>query len=185
MLPTPPCKAWPGSTTRNPTTKPPAPPSCDACARPQTSNPVGALEERGCGGQAAAGLGPAGRAFQFGGHRFVGPGRGVGQMPRPPIGVGVRIGRHGQCLVRCPPVNSGGRLVDRGADQGMTEPDRAAELGQSGRLGPRGVGGRRAEEATTWVRGLIRSVSNSGRQGRTGTCCHPNLHSGPIRTELN
>jgi hypothetical protein len=30
-----------------------------------------------------------------------GRGRGVGQMPRPPVRIGVRVGRLGQCPVRC------------------------------------------------------------------------------------
>ena len=86
-------------------------------------------------------LRPAGRALQLGGHRLVRPRRGVGQMPRPPVSIGVRIGRLGQGPVRCPPVTGGGRLVDRGADQGMAEVHPGAELDQSSSLGRRcGVG---------------------------------------------
>jgi hypothetical protein len=110
-----------------------------------------ALEERGRGGQTPACLRPAGRAFQFGGHRLVWPGRGAGQMPGPPVSVGVRIGRLGQSPVRRPPVGCGGRPVDRGARQRMAEVHRGAELDQSRGLGRRrGVGrGRRASIGAT------------------------------------
>ena len=45
------------------------------------------LEERGCRGQAAARLGPAGRAFQLGGDVLVRPGRGLGPVPGAPVGI--------------------------------------------------------------------------------------------------
>jgi hypothetical protein len=56
-------------------------------------------------------------------------------MPRPAIGIGVRIGvrigRLGQGPMRRPPVTGGGRLIDSGADQWVAKAHAAAEFDQS------------------------------------------------------
>jgi hypothetical protein len=53
---------------------------------------VRALQEGRSGGQPAACLRAAGRALELGGDRLVGTGGGGCQMPRPAIGIGVRVG---------------------------------------------------------------------------------------------
>ena len=54
------------------------------------------LQERGRGRDAAAALCAVGRALELVGHRLVGPRGSVGAMPRPAIGIDLRIGRLGQ-----------------------------------------------------------------------------------------
>ena len=96
------------------------------------------LEEGGRRRYATAALCPIGRAFQLAGHRLVGAERRLGAMPRPAVGVGVRIGHLGQRAMYLLPLLPRGRAVGRGARQRMTEPHPGAELDQPVRLGRRG-----------------------------------------------
>ena len=95
------------------------------------------LQERGRRRDAAAGLGPAGRALELGGDRLVGSRRRVGAMPRPAVGVELRVGRLGQRAVHLRRSPRRRRAVGRRAHQRMPEPHPCAELDQPRRLGRR------------------------------------------------
>ena len=84
--------------------------------RLRTVSPVASSSnQRGGRCQSATRLRPPGRALQLGGNRLVWSLRRVGAMPGPPVGIDLRIGGLGQCVMCCPPVTRGGCLVDRGA----------------------------------------------------------------------
>ena len=88
------------------------------------------FEERRGRGHSAAGLRPAGRAFELGGDVLVRPGRGLGPVPGPAIRIGLRVSRLGQRRVQLLPVGQRRRPVGRRARQRMPEPHPAAELDQ-------------------------------------------------------
>ena len=56
--------------------------------------------------------------------------RRVSAMPRPTIGIGIRIGRLGQRPMRVSPLGRGRRPVDRGSHQWMPEADTGSDLDQ-------------------------------------------------------
>ena len=91
-----------------------------------------ALQERGRRGQAAAGLGPAGRTLQLGGDVLVGPGRGLGPVPGPAVGIDLQIGDLGQRTVHGLPVPQRRGPVGRRPHQRVPEPHVGAELDQAG-----------------------------------------------------
>ncbi len=66
--------------------------------------------------------GTAGRVDELLGHRLVGPGRRVGVVPGPAVGVGLRIGRRRQRLVHGSPVVGGGGAIGGRTHQRMPEP---------------------------------------------------------------
>ena len=90
----------------------------------------GALQERGRGSDAAAGLRPAGRAFELGGNLLVRPRGGAGAVPGPPVRVGLGGGGLGQGTVHAVPVVRGGRAIGGGPDQRVRELDPPAQLQQ-------------------------------------------------------
>jgi hypothetical protein len=67
----------------------------------------GSLQERGCCGDAAAGLRAAGRAFEFGGDLLIGSRGGAGPVPGPPVRVGLGDGGIGQSAMHAVPVVRG------------------------------------------------------------------------------
>ena len=71
----------------------------------------GPLQKRCRRGDSAPPLCPACRSFQLRGHRIVGPGGGVGGVPCPAVGVGLRIGRVGQRPMDCPAFGQIGRAI--------------------------------------------------------------------------
>ena len=78
-----------------------------------------ALQEGGRRGQPAARLGPARRALQLRSDVLIGPRRRLRAVPGPAIGIGLRIGRVGQCLVRGPPFGRRRAPVHRRPHQRM------------------------------------------------------------------
>ena len=89
-----------------------------------------ARQERRSRGRAAAGLRPVGRALELGGHLLVDTHRRVSAMPRPTIGIDLRIGRLRQRPMRSSPLGRGRRPVHRGSHQWMPEPDAGSDLDQ-------------------------------------------------------
>ena len=87
-----------------------------------------ARQERRSRGGAPTGPGPVGRALQLGGHRLVNTHRRVSTMPRPAIGIGIRIGRLRQRPMRISPLGRGRRPVHRGSHQRMPEADTGSDL---------------------------------------------------------
>ena len=65
------------------------------------------FQERGGGGQAAAGLRPPGGLFQFGGDLLVRLGRRFGQVPGPPVRVSAGVADRGQGGMRMAPAAAG------------------------------------------------------------------------------
>ena len=65
------------------------------------------FQERGRRRQPAARLRPAGRALQLGSDVLIGPRRRLREVPRPPIGIGARIGRLGEGTVDPAPFGGG------------------------------------------------------------------------------
>ena len=63
----------------------------------------GPLEKRRRGGQPAPRLRAAGRPLELGGDILVRAGRRLGQVPRPPVGIDLRVGRLGQRPVHLAP----------------------------------------------------------------------------------
>jgi hypothetical protein len=86
------------------------------------------FEERGRGGDSAAGPRPPCGVLQLAGDRFIEARSRVGAMPRTTIGIDVGIGRLGERAVHLLTVGDGRRLVDHRAQQGVPEPDMGAEL---------------------------------------------------------
>ena len=84
-------------------------------------------ERRGRGG-APTGPGPVGRALQLVGHRLVDTHRRVSPMPRPAIGIGIRIGRLRQRPMRVSTLGWGRRPVHGGSHQWMPEADTGSDL---------------------------------------------------------
>jgi hypothetical protein len=80
-----------------------------------------AMQERGCRGQAAARLRPAGGLLERHGDRLVGPRCGCGQMPRATVGVDAAVGRLCQGQMDLPALLSGRCSVYGGAHQRMAE----------------------------------------------------------------
>jgi hypothetical protein len=99
----------------------------------------GLFEERGGGGQAAVRDGAVGRAFELGGNRLVRAHRRAGTVPGPPVGVGVRVRRLGECLVNGAPLAGCGGSVGGRAEERVPEPDPVAQLQQAGLLRRRRV----------------------------------------------
>ena len=87
-------------------------------------------QERCSRRRAPTGPRPVGRALQLGGHLLVDTQRRVSTMPRPTIGIGIRIGRLRQRPMRSSPLRDGRRSVHRGSDQWMPEPDTGSDLDQ-------------------------------------------------------
>ena len=87
-------------------------------------------QERRSRRRAPTGLRPVGRALQLGGHLLVDTHRRVSTMPRPTIGIGVRIGRLRQRPMRSSPLRRGRRPVYRGSHQWMPEADTGSDLDQ-------------------------------------------------------
>ena len=98
----------------------------------------GAMQERGCRGQAAARLRAAGGLLELRGDRLVGPRCGGGQVPRATVGVDSTVGRLCQGQMDLPALLSGRCSVDRGAHQRMTEGHALSEREQRVRLRVRG-----------------------------------------------
>ena len=88
-----------------------------------------ARKER-CSRRAPTGLRPVGRALQLGGHRLVDTHRRVSTMPRPAIGIDLRIGRLRQRPMRRSPLGRGCRPVYRGPHQWVPEADTGSDLDQ-------------------------------------------------------
>jgi hypothetical protein len=85
--------------------------------------------------RAPTGLGPVGRALQLAGHRLVDTHCRLSTMPRPTIGIGIRIGRLSQRPMRISPLRRGSRSIDGGARQRVTEPHALVDHQQALRLG--------------------------------------------------
>jgi hypothetical protein len=66
-----------------------------------------------------------GHAFEFGGDLLIRAGGGRGLLPGSPVSLAGGIKRPGQRLVGCSPQCQRGGVVDRGADQRVTEGQRA------------------------------------------------------------
>ena len=92
----------------------------------------GALQERRGRGQPAAGLRPARRPLQLRCDLLVRAGRGLSQVPGPPVRFGVRVGDLGQRPVHLLPVLDRRGLVGRRAQQRVPEPHPGPELDQAG-----------------------------------------------------
>ena len=68
--------------------------------------------EEGCGGrESPTGLRPVGRPLELGGDRFIGPHSSMRAMPRPAVGIELRIGDLGQDAVHFLPFLERGRPV--------------------------------------------------------------------------
>ena len=64
-------------------------------------------------------------------HLFIGAGRSSTEVPRTPVGVGLRIERSGERGMGAAPIRRCGRVVDRRADEGMAELDGRGEPNQA------------------------------------------------------
>jgi hypothetical protein len=87
-------------------------------------------QERRSRRRAPTGSRPVGRALQLGGHRLVDTHRRVGTVPRPTIGIGIRIGRLRQRPMCISPLGKVRRPVHRGSHQWMPEADTGSDLDQ-------------------------------------------------------
>jgi len=76
-------------------------------------------------------LGPARRPLELGGHILIMIGRGLGQVPGPPVGIVLRVGHRGQRRVQLLPLGQRCRAVGGRTGQRMAEPHPAVELDQS------------------------------------------------------
>jgi hypothetical protein len=93
------------------------------------------LEERRRRGEAAARLRPPGRALQLAGHRLVGAFGRVGAVPRPAIGVQLRVGRLRERSVDLAPLRRRRGPVGGRSHERMAEAHPCADLDQARRLG--------------------------------------------------
>ena len=97
-----------------------------------------ALQERRRTGQPGAGLGALGGALELGGDGLVRPGGRGGQVPDPPVRVGLRVDRLGQGAVRGPALLRRARGVGGRPHERVPEPHPGADLEQL--LGPSRLG---------------------------------------------
>ena len=105
---------------------------CGALAGVRSEHHRSLPEGRG-GGYPASAQGAAGRVDELPGHRLVGPGRRVGAVPCPAVGVGHRIGCCGQRLVYGSAIIGGGGPVGGRTHQRMPEAHVRTELQQVSR----------------------------------------------------
>jgi hypothetical protein len=91
----------------------------------------GALEESGCGCQAASSSGSVGRALELRSYSFVWRQRRLGTMPRPAIGIEPVVGGCRQSFVRAPSLIGRRRAVNRGAQERVAKGHSGAEREQA------------------------------------------------------
>ena len=107
-----------------------------ACGGQRSPAPLGRIgrqlrrvrQERRSSRRASSCLCAVGRALELGGDRLVDTHRGTSAMPRPTIGIGVRIGRLRQRAMRSSPLRRRRRPVHRRSHQRMPEADTGSDL---------------------------------------------------------
>jgi len=122
-----------------------------------------ALQKRGCGGDPAASLSPAGRQLELEGNLLVGRERRMSPMPGAAIRIALRIDGPCQRPMRGSTPVGGRSTVDRRPKQGVAERNSRTHSDEIGRFGWNGCFDRNAKDGS----GLPKEHWIAGRFGRT------------------